>query len=46
MQNVKTNLFAALAAIVMTAIVTAPISTDATSGLTPILAAGTPVVLA
>lgn len=46
MTNAKTNILAALAAVLMTAIVTAPISTDETSGFSPILAAGTPVVLA
>ncbi|WP_379921420.1 hypothetical protein [Erythrobacter sp. R86502] len=46
MQNVKTNFFAAVAALVMTAIVTAPISTDETTGLTALHEAGAPLVLA
>lgn len=46
MQNTRTNIVAALAAVLMTAIVTTPISTDKTSGLSTIVAAGTPVELA
>ena len=46
MQNAKTNLFAAIAALFMTAVLTAPIATGEGSGLTVLVATGVPVALA